>query len=144
VRPLDSGVSLRGLLELELAIDYDFQLRFLDCAAQPVEFVGADRGVVADNTDLRPLARLGLDAIRVGDAPALDDLIDAALERISTSESEHSGQSIGRENPEAIRAIVGTGVEHILDPKIVQRLPPANGGRGRHDVRAGALRELHG
>jgi hypothetical protein len=115
---LEPEVRLRSFLELELLLDHDLEVRFGDGAAQSLELVGTYFGVVGTDLDLRPLLRLGLDAVRVDDATAGDDVVDAFLQIFAARESEDRGESIRREQSELLGGIAGTRVQHIFDAEV--------------------------
>ena len=91
-------MRLHDVLEPELLLDYDLEVRFSDGAVQSLEFVGTYFGVVGADLDFRALLWLGLDAVRVDDAAAGDNLVDASLQIVAAGEREDGGQSIGANN----------------------------------------------
>src|SRR5207245_10046930 len=82
---------------------------------QRVELLGTVLAVVRDQSGVRPLTRLRLDAIRIGDATVRANEVDASLEPLPSGKGEDRIESIGSEFFQAANLLRAARIDPLGD-----------------------------
>jgi hypothetical protein len=94
--------------------DRHLEFHRLDCLVQAFEFPDAGNITIEGHTYTEPRTRNRFQAIQVRNPPptVMPKRIDAMLERVATSQSQHGIDTVRREAPGSGRYVPGSAVHH--------------------------------
>src|SRR5438128_195375 len=110
---LHPSVSLCRWIERIRCRDGDPKSRLGSRLRQRVELLGTVLAVVRDQSGVRPLTRLRLDAIRIGDATGRANEVDASLEPLPPSKGEDRIEPVGSEFFQAADLLRAARIDHL-------------------------------
>ena len=111
---------------------------------QLVEFTWARNRIVGAHAKRAPLHWNRFDAVRVYDSSLGPHEVEAALEPIASSESEHRVQSVGRELPQLIDRCCTTRIDHTMGTELSNEACRRGARCGGDDVSSALSGELNG
>src|SRR2546426_8456851 len=141
---IDPSVSLRRSIKRIRRRDRYPNLRLRSRLRKRLELPGTVLAVVRDQSGVRPSTRLRLDAIRIGDATARANEVDASLEPLPPSKGEDRIEPVGSEFFQAADLLRAARIDYLGGAE------PSDEARGLWDgcrpKHAGAPKrcELHG
>src|SRR6266851_8967558 len=89
-------MRLRRVSQRELRRDRHLKPRRFDRTPKMLELPAAWHAVVRFRLDPGPMLWLGLDSVRIREAPTFPEHVDAALERLATRERQDRVDTVGR------------------------------------------------
>src|SRR3989454_2482424 len=110
---LDPSVSLRRSIERIRRRDRYPNLRLRSRLRKRLELPGTVLAVVRDQSGVRPLRRLRLDAIRIGDATARANEVDASLEPLPPSKGEDRIEPVGSDAFQAADLLRAARIDYL-------------------------------
>src|SRR5205085_1734586 len=122
--------------------DGHLEVALLDGALETLELAHAGHRVVGLDGDPFALARLGLDAVRIGGAAALAQRVEAARQLLAAGEGEHGIDAVGSEGAGGGDDVAALAVDGFVRAEAAgEGHAVAAGGDGQH-ARAAPLGEL--